>query len=597
MLLSSSSPLRLPHARIVAAHKVTTALSKLFLDRLPAVPALNKWVASYPMLAWLSLGRLCHSIMTRVWTQGVLETPGLLVADDNDDDDAAAVGQDTEESFRRARSRRARRVLGWMQSEVRQLWSCAALMVTEPIAVLLGDYLRDEGMYVPAREAGAHVSPWAAHRYDDSPNRPVPTLLGFMQGDLGAIRRVQQCLGELLSGGNGSDSFAFLVQAFGALSEGCVALAVQHLVCETLADLYLRFIVEYRGFPYRLLLTVFDETPQPLKLQIATEFLALPECCRTSFFEGNLMRMFPTPDSLLSAEATELIKAWGDKTLMITRSVEYAHRVNKAHARGRGVARAIDLRYVVDDFILSRAAVSHNAATQRKPSSRPRLRQHPRVQAVLKRLKQKNTRRAGVGGNAKYAWLNEQRAELAKQGLTRPQFAERLRALREDYDRNPLLQQAAKDRWRATRAQRLAARLMGPARDQGPVPPTPCSSGPWGLGDGFWPLAEESLSQFLAERGAKSGMRAAAGKHREWQCQRLVLTASEAEQPFDFARAIPASVEQTCAQRHPGMCRDAVAKAALAGVVEQIKTALHGIRPGIKARYLSRWVLVFALGL
>ena len=52
---------------------------------------------------------------------------------------------------------------------------------------------------------------------------------------------------------------------------------MQHLVCETLADLYLRFECEYNTFPYKLVLTTLPTTSKADKERIARDFHCLPK--------------------------------------------------------------------------------------------------------------------------------------------------------------------------------------------------------------------------------------------------------------------------------------------------------------------------------
>eukprot|EP00972_Heterocapsa_arctica_P053735 7914979-Heterocapsa_arctica.AAC.1 len=80
--------------------------------------------------------------MPKVWQRGVLCLPDLLVLPAEDPvpapaAEAAAVGQQDEAAFRRLRATRALRIKAWMDSDLRQIWSAAALFVTEPLAVLL----------------------------------------------------------------------------------------------------------------------------------------------------------------------------------------------------------------------------------------------------------------------------------------------------------------------------------------------------------------------------------------------------------------------------------------------------------------------------
>ena len=74
----------------MAVHKARKLLQRLFLQHLPPVPALNKWLACYPMLSWLLLGSLLHNVMPRAWLTGVLNKPGIILPEDLDPEAAPA---------------------------------------------------------------------------------------------------------------------------------------------------------------------------------------------------------------------------------------------------------------------------------------------------------------------------------------------------------------------------------------------------------------------------------------------------------------------------------------------------------------------------
>ena len=74
----------------MAVHKARKLLQRLFLEHLPPVPALNKWLACYPMLSWLLLGSLLHNVMPRAWLTGVLNKPGIILPEDLDPEAAPA---------------------------------------------------------------------------------------------------------------------------------------------------------------------------------------------------------------------------------------------------------------------------------------------------------------------------------------------------------------------------------------------------------------------------------------------------------------------------------------------------------------------------
>ena len=85
---------------------------------------------------------------------------------------------------------------------------------------------------------------------------------------------------------------------------------------------------------------------------------------------------------------------------LITKSVEFGHRTAKGHAKAKGPGKPTDFRFVSDDFLLSRLAVSHNHTIGKHGSDRPRFRQHPQVQAVIKKLKSRARTVVNVPGSA-----------------------------------------------------------------------------------------------------------------------------------------------------------------------------------------------------
>jgi hypothetical protein len=550
--------------------KVVGVLASLFLDRLPPIPAMNKWVASYPMLCWMVLGRLCHKIMVRCWREGVLSIPGLQEEGNGEGEaavqaaDAAEVGrQDNEEAFRRMRARRAKRVALWMTSETRQLWSVVCLWVTEPLACELGKYLADELMYSSAAQQQPGISgnaaphPWVGHNGGET--RPPPTLKNFMADGMAGLREVQCRIACLLNEDDDdetNDLAAFLRQAFPQSVDKSVFGALQQLCLETLSDLFLRFTCEYRAYPYKLLKLLDTGVAEVDRRAIASEFLALPRCCMVPSFEGLLKKLFPTVDAVLSAECMNLLDGWAENQVMITKQIEFGHRGVGSHARAKGPAKPSEFQHIADSYVVNRLAVLHNESVARPRKSRPKIKQHPQVQVVLTNLKVKGGgARAGIGGNPKYFWLNERRRDLKSENLSRDEFTCRVRAYTREYDQDIGIQQHARDLWRVARLAAMEAQVC----QVGPVPrrledgaaSLARGFGPWRLGDSFWPLSEVMLKEFVAENSARGGMWKIVKAHRKWQGQSLALTGSMAT----AAGPLPETKLQTsCACRHPGKC-------------------------------------------
>ena len=65
-------------SRSACVYSITQLLVSLFLACLPPIPALNKWVANYPVLTWLVLGTMMHHILPRMWDLTVFKIPNIF---------------------------------------------------------------------------------------------------------------------------------------------------------------------------------------------------------------------------------------------------------------------------------------------------------------------------------------------------------------------------------------------------------------------------------------------------------------------------------------------------------------------------------------
>ena len=270
-------------SRSTAARNVVKCLSRALVDRLPPVPAMNKWLQSSPMQSWMVFGSLCHHMMSQSWLEGILNEPGLIMEGGDGDVAIGAVaveGEDSEEHYRRPRSRQAGRIQDWVSSEPKRMWASVALIVTAPLASLVSDYLQDEGLYSPDRLHERNgVNVWAPlDRGNDGQQRPTPRLGALVDNNFLVLRRTQCRIDGLLD--TSSDGYKFLAHAFSQQPVEELAGALQHLVLETIGDFFLRFSVGYDAFPYKLLVVLSDTVPEEEKRDICQQFLDLPPCCK-----------------------------------------------------------------------------------------------------------------------------------------------------------------------------------------------------------------------------------------------------------------------------------------------------------------------------
>lgn len=404
-------------------------------------------------------------------------------------------------------------------------------------------------------------------------------MLPFMSDGLLALLRVQDGVGSLLL--LTSVAHDVLLNFFPNLATERVFAALQQMVMEILRDVFLRCTCEYTQFPYKLLCLLNGSTTPGDQAQIALDFLRLPPCCRPAHFDGVWADIFPSVEALLSEECGALLCAWGENHQLVTKTVEFGHRVAGAQAKPRGPAKPAEFRVVADGCVVNRFAVLHAEAVGRKRKSRPRLREHPVVQSIVGRVKKlgsksKRRPRKFGGGNPKLAWLNEQRERLQKLGLGRDAFNAEVSRLAVPYDADPSLRQAALDTWRARHIARRAAAAMTPPAMAAPQQ-LPQGFGPWGLGDSYWPLSEERLRHFLLTNTQAGGIRQAALAHRHWQDQGCMVTCVAASSASKLGEDAPLAA--ACAHKHPGKCVGHLQAHELLKEADLIASGLHSIRP------------------
>ena len=533
------------------------------------------------MLCFLTLGCLLHGVMARVWSEGVLKAPNMISAADFrelvapvmiDGDDDADNGQEAdlaaeepqpahgqqqqqqqlqnEDEYRKARSKRAARIMRWMKDEVAQMWSTAALFVTDPIATLVGHYLQDEYMFAPSlvEHNPDALLPWAPVSRGPA-ERPTPTLYDFMKDDLLALRTLQSRIVRVLDLGSGPAHF--LQAAFARLPPTNVYEALQHQVLETLGDLHIRFTCVYLGPACELVKMSFDDdkVPPAEKRAIGQKFLDLPECELQPLYDSKLRRFYPRLNDLLSQEFRTLIGAGAQAQKIITKAVEFIHRDNNSVARGKGPSKPSDFYTVADNYIVNRCQRFHSHALDKRCSRRDsfKFKHHPKVKLVIAKLKSlKSTgKRNGVGGNPKIHYLNRVRVQLAEQNLSKGEFYIQVAAAAARYDLDEDIRQVAEDEWRQHRCEQASDVVSaGP-----PEALAPQRKGPWRLGDDFWPVAEDELADFMRSHSKCGGVRPVVDAHRAWQDTHLVVNDTP-----DLNGLQLAPIYKTCNEKHFGLC-------------------------------------------
>jgi hypothetical protein len=506
------------------------------------------------MLGWSVLGCLCHEVMIRVWKRGVLNLPNLFW------DGSEQVGADetAEDAFRRKRSKRASRLLKWLDSKETQMWATAALLTTEAITVTAGDYLQDEYMYDPRKivrdENGDNIGvlPWlppARH-----PDRQIPTLKNCMENDQRHLRKMQdEIIGVLtISAGDGVGDH-FIQKAFPSIAGHKIFDALQSLSLETLGDTFLRFH-EYRLPTFGVINTILPECSDLEKDTAANNFEALKLCCRRPHFEEKILARYT--GRIRCQECSDIITAWAERQVQVTKAVEFAHRCNASLAAANGPAKPADLFHVADGFVCQRTQVLHGVAVGKPPGRRAsfRFKQHPQVKSVLKLVKncksKKHPARAGIGSNPKYLYLNNERETLSGLGLCKAEFDQRVADAARAYDGSQLVQDAARDAWRLHKASRASQALQCPTKCLQTKWDDGNGYGPFGMGDSFWPLGERHLQEWLNTHTKEGGLREVTAEHKDWQRTHLSL-GDNVNLPDGFVLQRPF---KTCYQRHPGMC-------------------------------------------
>ena len=168
---------------------------------------------------------------------------------------------------------------------------------------------------------------------------------------------------------------------------------------------------------------------------------------------------------------------------------------------------------------------------------------------VIKKVTSLNkTSRNGVGGNPKLHFINAERVRLKSLGLTNDDFRKAVKAAVRGYDENFELQRVRKLEWERHQWRKSIDRINNIAQAQRPQEAAPPKRlGPWGLGDEFWPFAEDAFAAALAAGSKMGGVRFLAEEHRAWQNDNLIFGDGEGDYK-------PAPIHKTCAEANPGLC-------------------------------------------
>ena len=400
--------------------KLIRLLDRLFLQHLPPIPALNKWLACCGVLGWAVLGSLLHNVMTRIWNGGVLAE--ILQGEPEIEDAAGEAGaQENEQAiFRRKRKKRASRIQKWLACPLSQCWAACALFVTSALASTLGDWLQDEMVY---GQEQSHTPddrrPWIPWMRGD--DRAVPTLRSQLFNNQEHLRNVQDSvLGVLDMISNGTAHF--LLMAFPSLGAETVCEAMQSLVLETMGDLYMRF-AEYRRGAYKLHDMFSAGITDAAKILVARAFHNIPRCCMKPHFEVKLKHAYPTSEALSSDAAQSFVLAWMDHQVQVTRPVEVSHRINNATCKPKGPSKPSNFFTVSDSFVCHRVQSWHqHAVGGQGRRAKFSIRKHPRVQKAVKMVKNLRRKKMANGSNPKFLFLAQTRKRLAPLHLPRQEF-------------------------------------------------------------------------------------------------------------------------------------------------------------------------------
>lgn len=383
--------------RSVAVRKIVALLFDMFLAVLPPIPALNKWLATVPILRWTILGVLCHGVLPRLWCSSGLSLQSFVI--DNPDQPQQNANISDEDKFRKERSKRCARILKWMRNRHSQMWGICALLVVTPLTNLIADFLQDEFMFALDRADGNNL--WRQWRPPPKdPQRVVPTLFSFLKDNVLAIRKTQQSILNILSD---TASQNFILKAFPSIDPQLLYGALQAQCLETIADIALRFVEPYTSAsqPQGLVRMSMPDAHYEDREEQSSAFAALFKCCLKKHSTLKVREMYPESEDLLTDDAQDLFVAYGHHCPVCTKVVEFSHRTNRALATARGPAKPSDMHTVTDGFIISRPQVLHSQTSQSGPSKNGRrqtfkFKKHPKVQKAVKAVKKAKATNTGL---------------------------------------------------------------------------------------------------------------------------------------------------------------------------------------------------------
>jgi hypothetical protein len=375
------------------------------------VPSKNRWGTCYTALAEQSLGIMIHTIMPQVLVRAFPRYVDGEVAQGD-----PHIGLDIEERRKYLRNKvwRAKCTLNDSSHNIKEL---SILWAGFPLARM-----------------------W--HRLEFLDQRGA-ILLDLVRPSLDPFLFAQQCHADMLMKPSSGSELDLLWHQFSRSSEELCA--AKTAVCSTLVSIacqvWWRFQVVFSDWPFRLVQILYADPDRAL--QLATEFMEMPECCLEPLMASKVRALFNSPEEFLADKHFwSSLRLWASSAKLANMHIE----------RMLALVRQ-SLPLDIGSPLMERVCASGLLAqfSTRFTSAGGR---DPRVQIAddlvsagvpLQRAVKASKKVSNRGGSQPWMlYANEQRHRSSEKvnKLTRDAQSDRLRDLRQEFDTLPPAQNA-----------------------------------------------------------------------------------------------------------------------------------------------------------
>ena len=476
-------------------------LMELLLDRLPPVPALNRWSTTQPNLAWWALagalGNFVPEAWCREWPPPLPGVSGVL--------HGIGEGQESPPADDWHAQQRARlmRGSGWLGQPDTRVALVVLSMLSFPIDCMIGQLSSADD---PAN-VRTLVRPLPVDMCSNT-SPPCQAMAALRHMVCAATSPLNLLLRTLATRGSPP------LRVCGAVCEGKEGWSARSTIwaASLAGGIFMRFAFLVQGWPLALFHLMRQDLSQEEKEDLATTFWHAPACCVGRGGFGKLRHSVSArralnlrgPSDLLGQPFQDFLTAASRDVGIAIADVERAHSQNRHVSKGHGSrAPQVSLERVRFESVLQgwlREHVRRGRMDPRGMTVRGLAAKGVETLGARRRGHRRNARRIGVGGSAwimfrsarMRGWRHNRQEQAGHGGSAKRARQQQERVVREEWQ---AMSEDERLAWRRALAAHVARRKTAAQdansaapRDQEGVQPSL-----WGAGDERWPLAAAAV--------------------------------------------------------------------------------------------------------